>query len=60
MKNSKVIKYISYINILFKQGKLDSKDIPHSYGLGNIDQEVRKIETYPELLAKFEAKANES
>ena len=42
------------------QGNLDKKDIPPTYGLGNIEQEVKKIETYQELLAKFEAKANES
>ena len=34
--------------------------MPHTSGLGNIEQEVKKIETYEELLAKFEAKANES
>ena len=49
--------YFSKFNI---QGKLDKNEIPHTFTLGNIDQEVRKIETYPELLAKFEAKANES
>ena len=52
---------VSYNLFLFNlQGNLDKKDIPPTYGLGNIDQEVKKIETYQELLAKFEAKANES
>ena len=51
---------VSYILFIFIQGKLDKKDIPPTYGLGDIDQEVKKIETYQELLAKFEAKANES
>ena len=54
---------VSYkiINIfLTTQGTLDKEQIPHTNGLGNIDQEVRKIELYPELLSKFEAKANES
>ena len=52
---------VSYNLFLFNlQGNLDKKDIPPTYGLGDIDQEVKKIETYQELLAKFEAKANES
>ena len=52
---------VSYKYIKFHiQGKLDNKDVPPTYGLGNIEQEDKKIETYQELLAKFEAKANES
>ena len=52
---------VSYNFFLFNlQGNLDKKDIPPTYGLGNIEEEVKKIETYQELLAKFEAKANES
>lgn len=53
---------VSYKNfiILKLQGTLDKLEIPHSFGLGNIDAEVKKIELYPELLSKFEAKANNS
>ena len=39
---------------------MDRIEIPHSVGLGDLDNEVRKIELFPELLAKFEAKANSS
>ena len=57
--DEELVSYIKFYVFNF-QGKLDKKEIPHTYGLGNIDQEVKKIETYQELLAKFEAKANES
>ena len=33
-------------------------EIPHTNGLGDLDNEVRKIELFPEVLAKYEALAN--
>lgn len=59
MDEDAVSKIKSNLFLYFQiQGTLDKVEIPHSYGLGTIDSDVKKIELFPELLEKFEAKAN--